>query len=777
MADLLAIVSKAEFEDKHRGAKLGDVLSIDRYVSKNPRLESLASGGSLFLVTVRPPDEALWLVGILEHPKHDGTSWVAAKNATAVRDIGSIQSALVFESGKGLVAKPGALGMALQTPRGLTAADVALLRGGAPPALAKAAKTGPAKSAPAKSASAKAAKAPKKAPPAPAKQAEVALEPTVFKLVEFEGERARAAEELLRRITVDPEDLDARRILADLHLEVGDSRGTFIQLALRLDEMDETDPERPALERAVTSLERRGALAWSRDIRRVGDLNQSGKEWGHTKFAFRRGFVETLTGAGKEVLGDLDAAAEVAPIRRLDLRECRESDLKKLAGSPALEKARELSIRLGEDGPRGLRELFESPRLAALRSLEIHGVLTPALVEQLAATPALASLEHLHLKTVVKDGIGAAGLRTLIDSGTLQGLRRLHLEGQTLGAEGVALLGALGKLTSLTIDNDAPRLTGVQALVSSSFAPTLKSLSLTRCELSDKGAIALVQKDAFPSLVHLGLEGSAPGGKKLASWLDAFALPRVESLSLSGSTLRVEGAKALAATRALERIVRLRIAGNAFKHEGASILSRAQHYPRLTELDIGANIIDAVGFRALAEGPFMQNVLELDAANNKCGTEGGKELAKWPGLAKLEALTLSYNWMGVLGVRALLERASSLRKLVAGENNYGAEPIRAIASGACPRLVHLYSYEAEARQVAALANSPAASTLETISLGSTAFDTEVAESLAALPNLGLLRLVFCPPLGGAAAVLRKRLGPFLELWGNIDAWNRHPGPA
>lgn len=134
MADLLAIISKAQFEAAHRNAKVGETLNFTKYVSTHPALEPVRGGGSLFLVTVRPPDERLWLVGELVNPKHDGAAWVAKASTVPVRDVTALLSSLKFTTGKGVSAKKGALGMSLQTPRQLTEADVALLRGGARPA-------------------------------------------------------------------------------------------------------------------------------------------------------------------------------------------------------------------------------------------------------------------------------------------------------------------------------------------------------------------------------------------------------------------------------------------------------------------------------------------------------------------------------------------------------------------------------------------------------------------------------------------------------------------
>jgi hypothetical protein len=143
MADLLAIVSKAVFEAGAKGAAVGQVLPLDRYTSSNKALEPLRGGGRLFLVTVRPPDEKLWLVAVLEAPKHDGTAWVASTNRVPITDVTALRGRIKFASGAGISATKGALGMSLQTPRELTG-DVALLLG----ATTGAAEPVPAKAAP-----------------------------------------------------------------------------------------------------------------------------------------------------------------------------------------------------------------------------------------------------------------------------------------------------------------------------------------------------------------------------------------------------------------------------------------------------------------------------------------------------------------------------------------------------------------------------------------------------------------------------------------------------
>lgn len=129
MPSIMAIVSKAIFEKQARGLELGDVFPTDRYVSSSKALKPLEDGGSLFLVTVRPNPERLWLVAVLDSPSQKGAAWVAKRNTTSIRDITSLLPQIRLASGKGIQASAGALGMSLQTPRILAASDEAILRG------------------------------------------------------------------------------------------------------------------------------------------------------------------------------------------------------------------------------------------------------------------------------------------------------------------------------------------------------------------------------------------------------------------------------------------------------------------------------------------------------------------------------------------------------------------------------------------------------------------------------------------------------------------------
>jgi hypothetical protein len=118
MASVMAIVSKVVFEKAHgRDVRPGAVLPFDGYDSQHA---SLAAGGDLYLVTVRPGD-VLWLVGVLRGPRSTGKRWAAARSAAPVADASRVVGKLRFQNGAGVSTAPGKLGMSLQTPRAATA--------------------------------------------------------------------------------------------------------------------------------------------------------------------------------------------------------------------------------------------------------------------------------------------------------------------------------------------------------------------------------------------------------------------------------------------------------------------------------------------------------------------------------------------------------------------------------------------------------------------------------------------------------------------------------
>lgn|GEM_PF-3330401 len=127
MHDVLAIVSKAVFEKEAKGLGVGDVWPTASYASTHAALAPLATGGRLFLVTVRP-GSVLWLVGVLDRPRASKGAWRAETNTTPITDLTKLIPRILFANGKGLV-RDEKLGMSLQTPRELAHDTASLLAG------------------------------------------------------------------------------------------------------------------------------------------------------------------------------------------------------------------------------------------------------------------------------------------------------------------------------------------------------------------------------------------------------------------------------------------------------------------------------------------------------------------------------------------------------------------------------------------------------------------------------------------------------------------------
>jgi len=311
MGDVMAIVSKAIFEKAAgKSPKLGSQLGMDRYVTTNKTFETLKGGGKIYLVTVRPPNEALWLVAVIENPKFDGKQWVAKPCTTPLTDISSLRSKIKFESGKGITAAAGALGMSLQTPRAMAPADAQMID----------AIAGGTKGA---------------APAAPS------------------ATDARRSE-LVAAIVADPDNALTRKVYADELTQNNDARGELILVELALD--------------GPLSIRKREQLS----ARRTELVKAHGKAWFPYKLAYRTrgGFIHAVTGS----FGQISSATELfatEPVLEVTVTAIDDVKIaKKLAAAPWLTNLRALVVR-GSIEDDGFAALCASKGTANLRSLNV----------------------------------------------------------------------------------------------------------------------------------------------------------------------------------------------------------------------------------------------------------------------------------------------------------------------------------------------------------------------------------------------------------------------
>jgi uncharacterized protein (TIGR02996 family) len=461
---MLAIVSKAVFErEAGKRPALGTRLGMDRYVSSNKNLAPLAGGGRLYLVTVRPPNEDLWLVAILDQPRHDGEAWIAKPCGTPITDISKLKSKLQFQSGTGIQAKQGALGMSLQTPRTLTAADAALLdeaagvTAGAAPSAALA--------------------------PAETDAADAAT--------------AATAEDLLAAILADPDRDDARRIYADLLAQQGDPRGDFILVELAL-----AGPL--SIRKRAQLTERRGELYAAHR-----------KRWfpyALAKLRTHHGFLQAVTGSFKQLKAAGSKLFAAEPVTEVELTDVDEETVEPLLAARWLPRVRRLILR-GAVGDEGFAQLCASSATAGLHALnvndnelgadalaELGGGLPRCTTLVLSGNPVgdeglaglrrwehLAQIETLYLS---RCEISAEGIETLLDGLALPRLDKLCLtDNDDLGDAGAAAIAAraagLPKLRHLEVMNTGISEAGIQALAQAKL-PSLRRIDARRNYLDDE---------------------------------------------------------------------------------------------------------------------------------------------------------------------------------------------------------------------------------------------------------------------------------------------------
>jgi uncharacterized protein (TIGR02996 family) len=446
VADLMAIVSKAVFEKAAgKTPKVGTKLAMDRYVSANKNLEPLAAGGRLYLVTVRPPNEALWLVAVLDKPKFDGAQWLARPCDKPIVDVSSLRGRLKFESGKGITAAAGALGMSLQTPRILTADDAALLDGafiGAPVAEAAAA-------------------APEAAP---------------------ETDRRNL---LLRAVLADPDHVAPRQVFADELTAHNDPRGEFILLDLAL-EGGLSIRKREQLKQRRDALKREHASAW----------------WPYKiPYRTRAGFIEFVAGSFQQLVSLAPKLFAAEPVTEVQISGIDpEDNADKLVKLKWLANLHALIVR-GSIGDEAFAKLCAAPAAAKLRALNVTAnELSAEAFEGLGAglpacralvltanefgddgVAALREWRHLdQLETLYlsKCDLSSAGVATLIGK-PLPNLRKLYLTGNVLG-------GAVAKAFVKHAAN----------------LPALRHLELCTTDL-DTGDVTALAKAQLPSIVRI----------------------------------------------------------------------------------------------------------------------------------------------------------------------------------------------------------------------------------------------------------------------------------
>jgi uncharacterized protein (TIGR02996 family) len=452
MGDVMCIVSKAIFE-KLAGKKptVGTVLGMERYVTANKALSLLTDGGKLYLVTVRPPDESLWLVGVLENPEFDGNEWaVEAPCTTPITDISALREKIKFTSGKGISSAAGTLGMSLQTPRELTADDAALIDELLP-------------------------------------HNEPVHEGDGFPeapdaIPANTGER-KVGDALVQAVIDEPYSDLARQVFADALQARNDPRGEFVVLELAL--------------AGPLAIRKRDQMKARRD-----ELFAEHKdEWFPTELEFRTrgGFVSAVTGTfaalAKSPLFANQPIVE-ATITKVDWR--------KLVRAPWLRHLHHLILRGSIDGATGFEHIVAAPNMQQLTALNV----TATSLKADAIKTLKSYLPGLRSFVLTGNTLGSDGIAALIAWPHLATIETLYLSKCGLTTADVAKLLSkpLPNLVKLTLaDNQIDNTIGKVLAAAASNVPKLEQLELAGNKKLDATAVKELGAAKLPAIRRIDL--------------------------------------------------------------------------------------------------------------------------------------------------------------------------------------------------------------------------------------------------------------------------------
>jgi uncharacterized protein (TIGR02996 family) len=557
MGDVFAIVSKAVFE-KQAGVSLGDVWPVDHYNGTNKVFENtLSGGGRIFMVTVRPPDEQLWLVAVLESPKFDVKKklWAAAPNVVPATDISALRPTLKFASGKGMSQDAGTLGMSLQTPRALGDGDadqiLAIIGGGG--------------SAPASKSKASNAKA---------------------SLKKSTRSQNRVAA-LFDAIRDAPDDAANRQVLADTYEASGDiDRAQFIRTQVARSALPRWDPRVLAMELDERAILAAHEAAWRAELPTAKGVSYVG---------FERGlFAAVAFDDAALIPKHLEAAMAACPLTGMVMRWPRRGARPKLGVIKGL-RSLVVSGTLLQNAD--LAWLAKSPLLSTIEDLTLENSrLDDDALATLLGSPHLGKLRRLRLPF---NHIGNDGLETLANA-QLPQLVELGLAVETADR-----LGSGGR------DGSGITGDGVIALCNWPQMAKLECLDLTGSQITDEGLTAILVSKNTKRLTTLRIRSVGDYDMEndnrpdvLSAFANAKGDRALEELDIGESELTAGAVAALTSSPVLEK---LRIFSLDF----------SLNDNQLARLLDGAKWLDAVHILSLNETtlPVVKNVLGRQSAS------------------------------------------------------------------------------------------------------------------------------------------------------------------
>lgn len=274
---------------------------------------------------------------------------------------------------------------------------------------------------------------------------------------------------LLAAVCDDPDDMQPRRIMADLLSERGDPRGAFINAQLRLYERGLSPGARRTFNAQVERLLEENGSTWAAPAVAMG-----------ARYEFRRGFLYKLSGEIEQILEYWPALRAREPVVHLEVQRATRESMAPLTASGILSEIRHLTVR-GDIGDYGAEELAAGD----LRTIKWLNLRDLYIEDDGVAALARASDFRPHRLTLTGNPVTDEGLAALATSEVLKDMERLFLSRTDITSAGVAALAAsphLGNLRELCLssveelDDD-----GLFALADSPYLTSLRYIEVHSC--------------------------------------------------------------------------------------------------------------------------------------------------------------------------------------------------------------------------------------------------------------------------------------------------------
>jgi uncharacterized protein (TIGR02996 family) len=460
----------------------------------------------------------------------------------------------------------------------------------------------------------------------------------------------------IRAILQRRDDETAYLAYADYLTERGDSLGDHIRLCVELAKLPPGSPEAEEKNRRINELSDAHAEQWFAPL---GELGLRPEFQGYfTPWAWMsgaRGFIDTVAidrpGIFPQNAARLFAAAPF--LRRLKF-ERGHLDPAALAKVKQLGQIEELELGWTDLTADGLRTLLRSKHLTGLKSLGLSGnPLGDEGAAALAAWPGLTRLESLDVSDC---SMSVYGLRALVNSESVRNLRRLRVGDNT--SREILTSPHLVNLTDLgmgKVELDALDMEWI-GFGTDTFARTLQTLDLDSATFLDARAFEGFTCSPLPALQSLKLNSVELRAAGATSLANAAWRGTLTELHLDACRFGPAGVESLVAGR-FPRLEKLDLSRNAIgTRGGVALAGAAKSFPALTSLRLWDDKLTPDAVERLAKSPILANLAHLELNDNKIGPAGALALAKSKYLKKLTSLVLDEKQAGKRGKQALLDR-------------------------------------------------------------------------------------------------------------------------